>query len=232
MSGVVLKSKSGIGGATTQTGVPMQWSQSWFQGFVNNQLRGADVRNAVGAGGIVVSGNITTPYATISLGPTVPASLTFTGNDTFAPASGSPTTIDTPLTGPNAAIIDLLQGMSSGGAYEQFNDDHTGTPVAEGYIGYGPALFTGAAASTFGIASQNGILELAVAGGATPAMTFAASTGVATFSQSTPVFQGGTTGAGTATFVSTNKPGTSGTSPSTWLPVNVAGATHYIPCWL
>jgi hypothetical protein len=231
MSGIVLKSKPGIGSATTQTGIPMQWSKAWFQSFVNSQLRGADVRNAVGAGGIVVSGNITTPYATISLGPTIPASLTFTGNDTFAPAAGNPTTIDTPATGANSAIIDYLQGLSSGGAYEQFNDDHTGTPTAIGYIGYGPALFSGAAANTFGIASQAGILELAVSGGTISGLTINTS-GVVTFSQSTPVFQGGTTGAQVATFVASNKPGSATTSPSTWLPVNVAGATHYIPCWL
>jgi hypothetical protein len=170
MSAVVLKSKSGIGGATTQTGVPMQWSQSWFQHFVNNQLRGADVRNAVGAGGIVVSGNITTPYATITLGPTIPASLTFTGNETFAPASGNPTTVDTPATGANSAVIEYLQGMSNGGAYIQFNDDHTGPPVAEGYVGYGAALFTGAASTDFGIAAQAGNLRFSTNGGASTQM--------------------------------------------------------------
>lgn len=41
-----------------------------------------------------------------------------------------------------------------------------------------------------------------------------------------------TTGAQTATFTATNKPGSGTTSPSSWLPVNVDGAVKYIPMWL
>lgn len=40
-----------------------------------------------------------------------------------------------------------------------------------------------------------------------------------------------TTGAQTATFTATNKPGTGTTSPSLWLRVRVSGTTYYIPMW-
>ena len=38
-------------------------------------------------------------------------------------------------------------------------------------------------------------------------------------------------GGQTASFTATNKPGGSGTSPSTWLPITCDGATYYIPLW-
>lgn len=41
-----------------------------------------------------------------------------------------------------------------------------------------------------------------------------------------------TTGAQTATFTATNKPGTGTTGPDKWLPVNLDGTLHYIPCFL
>ena len=40
-----------------------------------------------------------------------------------------------------------------------------------------------------------------------------------------------TTGAQTATFTATNKPGTGTTAPSKWLPINLDGTKYYIPCW-
>src|SRR2546422_6167554 len=45
-------------------------------------------------------------------------------------------------------------------------------------------------------------------------------------------FDGGTTGAQTATFTATNKPGSGTTSPDTWLPVTIDGTLHYIPAFL
>jgi hypothetical protein len=39
------------------------------------------------------------------------------------------------------------------------------------------------------------------------------------------------TGASTATFTASNKPGAAATSPRTWLPVYLDGATYYIPCF-
>ena len=40
-----------------------------------------------------------------------------------------------------------------------------------------------------------------------------------------------TTGAQTATFTATNKPGTGTTAPTKWLPINLDGTKYYIPCW-
>jgi hypothetical protein len=39
------------------------------------------------------------------------------------------------------------------------------------------------------------------------------------------------TGAQTATFSATNKPGSGTTAPGTWLPINLDGTIYYIPCW-
>jgi hypothetical protein len=39
------------------------------------------------------------------------------------------------------------------------------------------------------------------------------------------------TGAQTATFTATNKPGSTGGTPATWLKVNLGGTDYYIPCW-
>lgn len=64
----VLISKPGITSASTLS-IPKDWSPSWFRNLIDNQLKGADVRNAVGSGGIQVSGNIASPYATISYAP-------------------------------------------------------------------------------------------------------------------------------------------------------------------
>ena len=83
--------------------------------------------------------------------------------------------------------------------------------------------------STAYVYNTGGALSLYSSGGI--GMVVAATTGVVTFGAQ-PTFPGGTTGAHTATFTATNKPGTATTAPSTWLPVTVAGATHYIPCWL
>ena len=65
---IVLASKPGITSASTLS-IPKDWSPVWFRWFINNLLKGADVRNAVGANGIVVTGNIASPYATISFNP-------------------------------------------------------------------------------------------------------------------------------------------------------------------
>lgn len=63
---IQLPSKPGIAGAKVLS-IPKDWDQAWFRSFVNNLLKGADVRNAQGLNGITVTGNIASPYATISL---------------------------------------------------------------------------------------------------------------------------------------------------------------------
>jgi len=60
-----LKTKPGINGANVLS-IPQTWDPTWFRHFIHNSLKGADVRNAVGTGGITVTGNISSPYATIN----------------------------------------------------------------------------------------------------------------------------------------------------------------------
>jgi hypothetical protein len=65
---IVLASKPGLS-STTTLHIPKDWDPTWLRNFISNQLKGADVRNAVGVNGISVTGTIASPYATISLGP-------------------------------------------------------------------------------------------------------------------------------------------------------------------
>jgi hypothetical protein len=76
---IALASKPGLTGATALS-IPKDWSATWFRNFINNLLKGADVRNAQGANGVVVSGTIASPYATISFNPST--------TTTTAPAAG------------------------------------------------------------------------------------------------------------------------------------------------
>lgn len=87
-----LISKPGITSASTLA-IPKDWDKTWFRNFIQNQLKGADVRNAIGLNGIVITGNISSPYATISLGaPFTVAGTTVTiagGLVIGAPTGGS-----------------------------------------------------------------------------------------------------------------------------------------------
>jgi hypothetical protein len=60
-----LKTKPGINGANTLS-IPTEWDATWFRKFIANSLKGADVRNAIAGTGISITGNISSPYATIS----------------------------------------------------------------------------------------------------------------------------------------------------------------------
>lgn len=65
-----LISKPGLTSASVAVTIPSDWQkdgQRWMKQFIGNQLQGADVRNAVGANGITISGTIATPYATIAI---------------------------------------------------------------------------------------------------------------------------------------------------------------------
>ena len=77
---IVLQSKPGLS-STTTLNIPASWDATWFRNLISNQLKGADVRNAVGVNGIVVSGNISSPYATIGFGApvTLPGPVTING---------------------------------------------------------------------------------------------------------------------------------------------------------
>lgn len=77
---IALASKPGLTGATVLS-IPKNWDSAWFRGLINNVLKGADVRNAIGVNGIKVTGNIASPYATIGFGApvTLPGPVTITG---------------------------------------------------------------------------------------------------------------------------------------------------------
>ncbi len=82
---IALATKPGINGANTLS-IPTEWDATWFRKFIANSLKGADVRNAVGSGGISVTGNIASPYATIGFA----APVTIPGPVTINGAAGSP----------------------------------------------------------------------------------------------------------------------------------------------
>jgi hypothetical protein len=96
-----LISKPGLTSASVLS-IPTNWSASWFRSLIASTLIGGDVRNAVGTGGIVVSGNLTSPYATIGFGSPValpgPVTITYTG-------SGSALTISTNSSTPDAITL-------------------------------------------------------------------------------------------------------------------------------
>jgi len=60
-----LPTKPGINGANVLS-IPKDWDATWFRKFINNSLKGADVRNAIAGAGIAITGNISSPYAMIS----------------------------------------------------------------------------------------------------------------------------------------------------------------------
>lgn len=87
---IALVSKPGLSSATTLS-IPKTWDASWFRNLISNQLKGADVRNAVGTNGITVSGNIASPYATIALGVPFVISGTTVSIPTGSLVVGAPT---------------------------------------------------------------------------------------------------------------------------------------------
>lgn len=124
---VQLISKPGITRATASRGVPIQWSQSWFESFITNYLQGSDVRNANAGAGITIAGNIASPYATISAGG--PGNPVFTGDVTISPTSGVPLTINIP-----GAEAYALQAFASAGNAAQISLAGNGVTAANGLI--------------------------------------------------------------------------------------------------
>lgn len=78
--------------------------------------------------------------------------------------------------------------------------------------------FTPAAGNAVSITNVAGSLALSVIGN---------SAGTAVIRLDTQA----TTGAQTATFTATNKPGSGTTAPDVWVPINLDGTVHYIPAW-
>jgi hypothetical protein len=68
MSAIVLLSKPGLTSLSAGLTIPATWDPVWFKNLINNVLKGADVRNAIAGPGITITGNLASPYATISIG--------------------------------------------------------------------------------------------------------------------------------------------------------------------
>jgi hypothetical protein len=99
-----LKTKPGINGANMLS-IPATWDPTWFRHFVNNSLKGADVRNAVGINGVTITGNISSPYATIS--------GSGAGGVTTVASPGGTITVTNP-TGPTVDLALPASGVTAG----------------------------------------------------------------------------------------------------------------------
>lgn len=235
---IALVSKPGLTSASALS-IPKDWDAAWFRGFINNLLKGGDVRNAVGVNGISVNGSIASPYATIGIGgigATYPIILSppagtyalqidgatfaaismnasgatgFTSDfyifqNTGAAGSGGSFigtrsasslnfqtnaitrylisgvgqhTFSAPDAGQNQTVtINCLDNTnavkfvdtSTGSGFNLSFSDSTAT---RGFIGFGPALFSGGAISDFGLSSSTGSFKIAVGSGATTVLT-------------------------------------------------------------
>jgi hypothetical protein len=121
-----LKSKPGLSGATALS-IPKDWDPAWFRHFIHNQLKGADVRNAAGSGGIAVSGTIATPYATIGFAAPIalPAPVTI-----VLPSAVGPILI---VGINNSQSTPLISVRSAAGAGVSGNEIEFGHPNPAGY---------------------------------------------------------------------------------------------------
>jgi hypothetical protein len=133
-----LQSKPGLS-STTTLNIPTSWDPTWFRNLISNQLKGADVRNAVGANGITVSGTIASPYATISLGagpiviPSTAGQVTLTVNgasgqyaETITPSGTAGNQRGLLIQGSTSNAGDILinVGVSTQPYFEVWGDGH------------------------------------------------------------------------------------------------------------
>jgi hypothetical protein len=229
-----LISKPGITNASVLT-IPTTWGGTWFRSFVNNQLTGADVRNAIAGAGITISGNLSTPYATISAGGS--------GNPTF--------TGDVTITGATGAGVPLTVGPGPGGTEESELILGTSTQ-SKGYLGFenvttstylggigGGDTVTGQGVNDLAIAAINNIIFGAGGGGTN--MLQIGSTGAVTISAPTAAVTalavGGHAGAYAVEIEGSTSVGTaygmlllggSNTSDAALLINNAASTTNYL----
>ena len=142
---IVLASKPGLTSATALS-IPKDWDATWYRNHINNLLKGADVRNAIGANGISVTGNIASPYATI--GFKAPITL---------PA---PVNINTP---DNISAMSFNDTAPASGYYIGFAN----AGVLRGGIGLGSILGAGIALGDLALNAFTGTLRLGTAGAPT-----------------------------------------------------------------
>lgn len=138
-----LISKPGLTSASTLS-IPQEWDPTWFRKLIQNQLKGGDVRNAVGSGGIVVSGNLASPYATIGFG--APVSLP------------GPVTITTPTTAVTALTVNAASGAAPSGITVNVFNTSTDALILNGITGtIGPDInfeLSGTPKAFIGVASK------------------------------------------------------------------------------
>jgi len=223
---IVLKSKPGLS-STTTLNIPTDWDPTWFRNLISNQLKGADVRNAVGSNGISVTGNISSPYATISIGGTGPVALP------------GPVTINTP-----AGTVALTVNGAAGQRALAINGS-----AASG-LSYGLLISAGttSADQALYIRNQSGSLNylLVYGDGGVAVGNGAADNGIGTLTTTSNIICGsyfqtnqGTylmasgvsfvNGAGSSAGTLTNAPAAG--SPTKWIAIDDNGTVRHIPAW-
>jgi hypothetical protein len=119
MSAIVLTSKPGLQPNSAGLSIPTTWDPVWFKNLVSNLLKGADVRNAIAGPGITITGNIASPYATISAGGagapfTAPVIIKTTGGVTVFEVFNSLTGPTVEGFGPTAGgLVDMTPDVSN-----------------------------------------------------------------------------------------------------------------------
>src|SRR5271166_4600332 len=156
-----LISKPGITSVSTLS-IPVDWDKVWFRNFIQNQLKGADVRNAIGANGISITGNNASPYATIGFGApvTLPAPVTInaTGTSVGLTINGA------------AAQIGIFNGS---GANTWFDYNRSGVLI--GRIGSADSVVVSGAITDFGFSAPSGGINFATGGLSASRMTIGSS---------------------------------------------------------
>lgn len=128
-----LISKPGITNASVLA-IPKTWDGTWFRSFVNSQLTGADVRNAIAGPGITITGNLSTPYATISAGG---AGAPFTAPIIVKTSAGVTVfEVFNSTTGPTIEAY----GPNAGGLVDMTPDTGTFTATGAGFSGTAPTF--------------------------------------------------------------------------------------------
>jgi hypothetical protein len=160
MSAIVLTSKPGLQ-SVSALAIPTTWDQTWFKNFVSNVLKGGDVRNAIAGPGITITGNLASPYATISLGGAGPVTLPGTVTITTPAASGS-TLIVQPANGTTnpSQLVEGTSAQSDG--YLGFKNTTTGIYI--GGIGGGGTL-AGAGVNDLQFWADNAALDFGTGNG-------------------------------------------------------------------
>lgn len=119
MSAIVLLSKPGLTSLSAGLTIPATWDPVWFKNLINNVLKGADVRNAIAGPGITITGNLASPYATISAGGagapfTAPLIINASGGQTLFEVFNSLTGPTVEAYGPTAGgLVDMTPDASN-----------------------------------------------------------------------------------------------------------------------